>query len=371
MDVKVGSLGVAPVAIISFIILYFIHTVTRTETSDLAKVPGPWFARIFYIDYMHKKYGAVMLISPNEVSFTSPEVFNEVYKIVVSLASEAAQKIKMEAEYGTADIFKWFTLMNTDIIGEIAFGEPFNMVKTGEVSIVSILSHPNGLRPELPRLFDSLKAVDLFSELDDQNKRVFAYGHKVLENANNRELRDNLGKSNIFKGVLEDAEKDGSIWSDERLSIEASGLVIAGSGTTAVTATYLVWAVLKNESIQDRLEAEVADLTRGWRDSDLERLPFLNAVIQEALRLYSAAPGNLPREVPKDRPLSIDGHVIFPGTTVSSQAYTMHRDPAVFNFKTPLRLKLADSMNDDVMAMVNFFLISPKGHRMGVTMRRQ
>lgn len=37
--------------------------------------------RIFYIDDMHKKYGPVVLISPNEVSFTSPEVFNEVHKI--------------------------------------------------------------------------------------------------------------------------------------------------------------------------------------------------------------------------------------------------------------------------------------------------
>ena len=146
--------------------------------------------RIFYIDDMHKKYGPVVLISPNEVSFTSPEVFNEVHKIgngylksdwytkfrpggppdvfavidpkihafkrrllarpfslsslrtnwedlVISLARQAVQKIKMEAECGTACVFKWFTLMTTDIIGEIAFGEPFNMVKTGEVSAVS------------------------------------------------------------------------------------------------------------------------------------------------------------------------------------------------------------------------------------------
>ncbi|MAD87444.1 MAG: hypothetical protein CL912_31180 [Deltaproteobacteria bacterium] len=171
----------------------------------------------------------------------------------------------------------------------------------------------------------------LFPELANQNKRVFAYGDKVLENASER---DNLAKANIFKGVLEDAEKEGSIFTHEMLPIEASGLVVAGSGTTAVNGTYLIWSILKNPKIQARLEAEVAELLPEWRDADLEKLPYINALIREALRLFSAAPGSLPRTVPKDRPLTIDGFVIPPGTTVSSQAYTMHRDPAVF--KDPL-----------------------------------
>ena len=130
----------------------------------------------------------------------------------------------------------------------------------------------------------------LFPELANQNKRVFAYGDKVLENASER---DNLAKANIFKGVLEDAEKEGSIFTHEMLPIEASGLVVAGSGTTAVNGTYLIWSILKNPKIQARLEAEVAELLPEWRDADLEKLPYINALIREALRLFSAAPGSI------------------------------------------------------------------------------
>jgi hypothetical protein len=35
---------------------------------------------------------------------------------------------------GHADIWKWFTFMATDLIGVVAFGEPFGLLKTGVVS---------------------------------------------------------------------------------------------------------------------------------------------------------------------------------------------------------------------------------------------
>lgn len=37
----------------------------------------------------------------------------------------------------------------------------------------------------------------------------------------------------------------------------------------------------------------------GYSDAQLEKLPYLNCVIDEALRLYGAAPGSLPRSAPK------------------------------------------------------------------------
>lgn len=34
---------------------------------------------------------------------------------------------------GTADIFKWWTFMATDVIGELSFGESFRMLELGKV----------------------------------------------------------------------------------------------------------------------------------------------------------------------------------------------------------------------------------------------
>jgi cytochrome P450 len=111
--------------------------------------------------------------------------------------------------------------------------------------------------------------------------------------------------------------------------LEASGLIIAGTDTTSVTLTYLVWAVLSQPTLQAELEHEVAALTSDYGDTDLEKLPLLNAVIEETLRLYGAAPAGLPRSVPPGG-VTIDGQVIPAGTTVTTQAYTYHRDPELF-----------------------------------------
>jgi cytochrome P450 len=86
---------------------------------------------------------------------------------------------------------------------------------------------------------------------------------------------------------------------------------------------------LSQPKLQQELEAEVASLDEDYGDMDLEKLPLLNAVIEETLRLYGAAPAGLPRSVPPGG-VTIDDQVIPAGTTVTTQAYTFHRDQNLF-----------------------------------------
>lgn len=52
-------------------------------------------------------------------------------------------------------------------------------------------------------------------------------------------------------------------------------------------------------------------------------------VINEALRLHSAVPSALPRRVPPEG-ATLGGYYIPGGTTVSTQAYTLHRHRELF-----------------------------------------
>lgn len=160
----------------------------------------------------------------------------------------------------------------------------------------------------------------------EAEQRVQSYGLSAVKRAKS----GTLSKQNVFSRLIaaSDSEKADAL-SEYQIAFEAAGFTVAGSGTTAVTLTYLVWAVLKNSKVQHRLEEEVAQLQGPLRDAQLEKLPFLNAVIDETLRLYGAAPGNLPRTAPLGG-ATLGGYFIPEGTIVSSQAYTLHRNEDVY-----------------------------------------
>lgn len=136
---------------------------------------------------------------------------------------------------------------------------------------------------------------------------------------------------NLFGQMLAASDdKEKVSLTDADVRSEAGNLIVAGSDTTATTLTYLVWAVLKHPYLQNKLEDEIAQLSEELSLAELEAAPVLNSVITEALRLYGAAPGALPRIVP-DQGMTVSGHSIPGGVEVSTQAYTSHRDPSIFS----------------------------------------
>ena len=143
--------------------------------------------------------------------------------------------------------------------------------------------------------------------------------------------RSRTGEANIFAKVIEDCEKEGDGHIDDMdVRIEAMNVIIAGTDTTGVTLTYLTWAVLQRPDLQAALEHEVTGLRDDFTENDLIDLTLLNAVIEETLRLYGAAPSSLPRVVPCGG-TNLGGHYIPQGVTVDTQAFTLHRDPSIFS----------------------------------------
>jgi cytochrome P450 len=157
---------------------------------------------------------------------------------------------------------------------------------------------------------------------------VFEHGAKAVQNMSS--ASDGLSTANLFSQMLAQAQgQEKTEIKDSTVRTEAGNLIVAGSDTTAITLTYLVWAVLSQPRLQAALEAEVCSLSSNLTFDELKSAPLLNSVIEETLRLYGAAPGALPRVVP-GKGLSVRGYFIPPGTVVSTQAYTLHRDSTVF-----------------------------------------
>lgn len=169
----------------------------------------------------------------------------------------------------------------------------------------------------------TLLPIPALRDMFSPNDALYEHGRKFLHS-----IQASESSSNIFSNIAAEAEKGEKLSMDD-VHLEASGLIIAGTDTTSTTLTYLTWAVLSRPTLQRDLEQEVSQLPGDYTDTDLEKLPLLNAVIEESLRLYGAAPSGLPRAVPPGG-TSIAGHFINAGTTVTTQAYTYHRDASLF-----------------------------------------
>ena len=124
------------------------------------------------------------------------------------------------------------------------------------------------------------------------------------------------------------AAEDGTM-PESQLCRDGAGNIIAGTDTTAVTATYAVWLLSGHPEIQEALIREVSTLPPNFLDEDLRPLSLLGNVINETLRLRGPVGQCLPRIVPPGG-AEFCGYFIPGGTTVGIQAYTMHRNAEVW-----------------------------------------
>ncbi|KAL0253454.1 hypothetical protein SLS55_010433 [Diplodia seriata] len=133
------------------------------------------------------------------------------------------------------------------------------------------------------------------------------------------------GKSDAFMGRE---------LSDGEVAEECMGGLFGGSGTTANTFVYVLWAVLRRLAVmarlRDELEAAFADGGRRLVPPAVEcaKLPYLQAVVNETLRCYPTIIATKPRKALRDTVVA--GVSVPKGTIVGSQNYTVLRDPTAF-----------------------------------------
>jgi cytochrome P450 len=146
-------------------------------------------------------------------------------------------------------------------------------------------------------------------------------------------LRSTEDKHTLLTKALAENE-EGIGLSDEVIVREAKAFIIAGTDTTAVTIMYLIWAVLKHPEVRARLQEEVEFLAGEFSMADIQKLSYLQLVINESLRLYGSVSGSLPRATPKGGS-QLGAYFVPGGTTVTTQSFTVHRNPNIF--KEPLK----------------------------------
>lgn len=108
--------------------------------------------------------------------------------------------------------------------------------------------------------------------------------------------------------------------------------MIAGTETTATALSGTTYHLLKNPEVLKELIKEVRETFTEFDDITLEglaRMKYLQAVLQEGLRMYPPVPIALPRRIPKEGSVILDEFV--PGdTTVGVNHFATYRSPEHF-----------------------------------------
>ncbi|KAK5160577.1 hypothetical protein LTS14_001589 [Recurvomyces mirabilis] len=115
----------------------------------------------------------------------------------------------------------------------------------------------------------------------------------------------------------------------------ATSNVFAGSDTTAISLRAIIYYLLKNVSYKQRLINEIDTSRSQGRLSDpvklseADNMPYLQAVMYEALRLHPAVGMSLPRTVPQGG-ANIAEHYLPAGSVVGANPWVVHRNREVF-----------------------------------------
>jgi cytochrome P450 family 628 len=138
----------------------------------------------------------------------------------------------------------------------------------------------------------------------------------------------------VFAPILEEYEKKPKREQNfDDLIADASTTVVAGSDTTAGTLTCLLYLLARHPAVYRKLQTELdqlaASIGRSPDNQDLARLPYLQACIDECMRLFHPIPSGMQRVTPPEG-LTVDSTFIPGDTLVQMPWHILHRDPRCF-----------------------------------------
>lgn len=322
-----------------------------------------------WLDQLHARYGPVVRISPGELTTISPGAWKDIYLkrpqlrkdphsqtpplkgahslftahgsthsrtrrvfanafTDVALSEQSAiiehhadlfvQRLRRDLGkdgQGSLDLAKYYGFIALDIVGDLTLGESFHGLEGDN-------EHNLIMRIFLGAKFGAVRnGLSYFYPLDRLFGMIFLRlaakhrkrSYKLAEDAVERRL--DLGvtgtmRSDFMSAVIGSVGegKEKGITRTE-LEVNSLAIVIAGCQLTTVALATATFLLLETPATYKRLRDELRATFTSDREITVaatESLPYLNAVINETLRIHHPTPIHLPRIVPDDG-MMIDG----------------------------------------------------------------
>ncbi|TLD09602.1 hypothetical protein PspLS_11726 [Pyricularia sp. CBS 133598] len=256
----------------------------------------------------------------------SAQALNEQEHVITQYIDLLITRLRGFASEGkTIDISRWYNFLTFDVIGDMAFGEPFGSLQgSGDyhpwvAMIIGFaramgITHVMGLYPALaPLIMMCFKKSDLFRQTTE---------HTLLsaEKAKKRLALGADARIDFMTYIMRNNRGDGKGLSNAEMLLLARTFIAAGSETTSTALTGITYFLTREPEARKRLVDEVRSSFATDEDITMQStatLPFLNGCIEEGLRLYSPVATIPPRCSPGD---FINGKYIPAGVEVWTDA---------------------------------------------------
>lgn len=255
----------------------------------------------------------------------------------------------------TIDMAHWFQCYAFDVMGEITYSERFGFLDNGEDINGTLVALDNSMmystlvgiyawaHPFLYAVLEKLPGSGaagrtfLMKFVQQKIKDRNSARTKLDASEKQQALNDNDGAPRDFLDKLTDAhERDPQRVTPYHIFMMGISNIVAGSDTTAVSLSSCLYNLVKYPSTMARLREEIKEFQLRKETSntfitfkEAQSMPYLLAVIKEALRLHPATGLPLWRVVPEGGAL-IAGQQFPAGSVVGLNSWVAHYNPSVF-----------------------------------------
>ncbi|KAK7329383.1 hypothetical protein VNO77_23546 [Canavalia gladiata] len=184
----------------------------------------------------------------------------------------------------------------------------------------------------LLRLFD-------FEDLEKRLKRIGKRADAFLQGLIEEHRSGKHGSADtMIDHLLKLSVSQPEYYSDHMIKGLIQAMLLAGTDTSAVTIEWVMAELLNHPEVLKKAKHEIDTQIGKDRlvdEQDVSKLPYLQNIISETLRLHPPAPLLLPHYSSED--CKIGGYNIPRDTIVLTNAWLIHRDPKLWNDPTSFK----------------------------------